>query len=182
MKKKLYLFVVLLVILLVILFSLARNKIRNATYVILFGSEKQNEKMYTPLVEEKFDFSKLGNKKIYRIFPEYFGKYTISVRIAKNISKPWKDINMYTLYFSDCVKMKISVEDKIIFERILKEKDLPGISISKTSMGIILHDFEIKKEYLEKKITLELEVVNTNENLIKYINKKTLIVRVGPNL
>ncbi len=182
MKKKIYLFITLLTILSIILLNLTRNRIKNVKYIIFFGSEKQKEKMYTPLVEEKFDFSKLGNKKAYKISPYYFGSYMISLKITDDISKSVKEIQANYSYLINCIKIKISIEDKIIFEKIFKEKDALGVYTSRTSTGLILAYFEIKEEDLNKKIIMEVEVVNTNDNLIKYINEKTIRVKAGGNL
>ncbi len=138
--------------------------------------------MYTPLIEEKFDFSKLGNKKAYKISPYYFGSYMISLKITDDISKSVKEIQANYSYLINCIKVKISIEDKIIFEKIFKEKDALGVYTSRTSTGLILAYFEIKEEDLNKKIVMEVEVVNTNDNLIKYINEKTIRVKAGGNL
>ncbi len=181
MKKKLYLFITLLTILFLILLNLARNRIKDVRYILFFGNEKQKEKMYTPLVEEKFNFSKLGNKKTYRISPYYFGWYTIGIRITNDISTNVNEVRENYFYLINCIKIKISVEEEVIYEKIL-EDDSFGVYTAQTSMGLTLAYFEIKKEYLDKKIVVEIEVIDTNENLIKYINEKTLRVKVGINL
>ncbi len=182
MKNKIYLFSALSTILLITLFGLAKNRIKDIRYVIFLGNKMQKEEINIPLVKEEFDFSKLGNKKTYKIYPKYFGWYTVCVDITDDILKDTQEIRKNYLYFADCIKIKISVEDKIVYEKIFKEEDALGVYTSLTNMGITLAYFEIKKEYLEKEVTLEFEVVNTNENLIKYINKKTLFVEAGGNL
>ncbi len=180
MKKKIYLFITLLTILCVVQLNLARNRIKDVRYILFFGNEKQKEKMYTPLVEEKFDFSKLG-KKTYKIFPYYFGWYTVRVRITNDISTNIDEVERNYPYLINCIRIKIYVEDEVIYEKVLKDDSFRGYT-AKTSMGLTLAYFEIKEEYLDKKIITEIEVIDTNENLIKYINEKTILVEVGINL
>ncbi len=141
------------------------------------------------MVYEKFDFSKLGNRKAYKIYPKYFGIYIVSVKITDDyMGTTMQEMNEYALYFADCIKVNISVEDKIIYNKTLREEDLFGngyslkAGLKEGNMGVILYIFRIENEDLNREITLELEIVNTNENLIKYVNKKTLLVEVGPNL
>ncbi len=182
MKNKIYLSITLLIILI----GLNGYKSKDARIIAYFGSEKQTNKMYTPLIEEKFNFSKLGNKETYEIYPKYFGMYSIYVKITDNISMDWKEMSMYPLYFTNCIKIKISVENKIIYNKVLKKEELSGKIYTSTkepvNMGVILSDFEIKKEYIDKKTSIEIKVINTNENLIRYINRKKIVIKVAPNM
>ncbi len=143
------------------------------------------EREYFPLIEEKFDFSKLGNKKTYHICPENIGRFAIYIRISDDIADLYdedKDMDIYSYYFSDCIKIKISVEEDIILEKVLKEEDFYSggyytFDDPRRSIGVILNKFYLENYHLGKRADIELEMVNMNDNLTKYINEKTLIIR-----
>ncbi len=146
---------------------------------------KDKEREYFPLIEEEFDFSKLGNKKTYYICPDNIGRFAIYIRISDDIADLYnedKDMDVYSYYFSDCIKIKISVEKDIILEKILIEDDLYlkgyyTFDGPRRSIGVILNKFYLENYHLGKRANIELEMVNINDNLTKYINEKTLIIR-----
>ncbi len=146
---------------------------------------KYKKRGYFPLIEEKFDFSKLGNKKTYHICPDNIERFAIYIRVSDDVADLYnedKDMDVYSYYFSDCIKIKISVEEEIILEKILKEEDFYSggyytFDGSRRSIGVILNKFYLENYHLGKRADIELEMVNINDNLTKYINEKTLIIR-----
>lgn len=179
MKNKFSLLITLLAILLGIVGCTCGSK--DASIIVLLGNENQKKELFTPLVKETFDFSKIGNKKTYNLYPKYFGNYEININVFDEINdENRKKIKLYSNYFSDCIEIKLYLDNTVIESRVIELAN--GTFIGKKNMGITLYLFKIKKEYLEKKITLELKMISTNDDLKKDINEKKIIIRAGHNM
>lgn len=152
---------------------------KDAEKIVLFGSEQQKKELHTPLVEDKFDFSELGYKKKFRIFPKYYGNYAVEVNAFNHNNDVWEKLPEYTKYFFNCLKMRVYVDDKIIKETFSNELSYFN---SLTHYGFNLFYFTIKEEYLNKKIFVEVELINTNDWLKNKIGEKVIIIKAKANM
>lgn len=152
---------------------------KDAEKIVLFGSEQQKKELHTPLVEDKFDFSELGYIKKMEISPKYYGRYNLSVNLFDANKSVREELSKYEKVFLNCVKFRLYIENEIFEETFSND---PSSFFGITYDGVALFNFDIKEEYLNKKIFVEIEVIKTNEWLKKEVKEKNITIQAGQNM